>query len=155
MVTEWIPIVGIITSSIMVVLVVMLVSRSRERRVELQVQMQSKLIERFGTPAELVQFLHSPAGRQFVSGVQAAPRMFARDRIVAAFTRAIVLLSVGVAFVSIAILDSQSDWYIPAAIVFSLGLGFLVAAIVTWRFSMSFKVDDDLPPSLTGTTNNA
>ena len=146
MVTEWIPIVGVIFSSITVVLIVAQVTRSRERRVEAQMQMQSRLIERFGTPTELVQFLHSPAGRQFVTGVQSVPKLFARERIVAGFTRAIILTFLGLAFTVIAFIESDSGWYIPAAIVFSLGVGYLLAAVVTWKFSAAYKVDEELPP---------
>jgi hypothetical protein len=152
MVMEWIPIVSVITSSIMVVFIVALVTKSRERRLESQMQMQTRLIDRFGSSNELAAFLQSPAGRQFVTGVSAVPRMFARERIVAAFTRAIILTSVGVAFVMIALIQGDSDWYTPAAIVFSLGLGYLMAAVVTWRFSQKFVADDELPPAA---TNNA
>jgi len=152
MVMEWIPIVSVITSSIMVVFIVALVTKSRERRVEAQMQMQSRLIDRFGSSNELATFLQSPAGRQFVSGVASVPKMFARERIVAAFTRAIILTSVGVAVVVIAFIQEDSGWYIPASIVFSLGLGYLFAAIVTWRFSQKFVAEDELPPVA---TNNA
>jgi hypothetical protein len=91
-------------------------------------QMQTKVIERFGTSNDLAQFLHSPAGRQFVNGVTSVPKMFARERIVAAFSRAIMFTAFGVAFTIIAILQGDSDGYIPSSIVFSLGLGYLIAA---------------------------
>ena len=91
----WIPIIGILSSSAMVVLVVYFVTRARQRRVEAQVEMQSKLIDRFGSAPELVSFLQSPAGRQFVTGVQSAPDVLTRERILSGFTRAIVLSSLG------------------------------------------------------------
>ncbi len=152
MVLDWIPIVSVVTSSIMVVVIVALVTKSRERRVEAQMQMQSRLIDRFGSSNELAAFLHSPAGRQFVTGVAAVPKMFARERIVAAFTRAIILTAVGVSFTIIAIIEDDTSWYVPASIVFSLGVGYLIAAIVTWRFSQKFIAEDELPPVA---TNNA
>lgn len=152
MVMEWIPIVSVITMSVMVVFIVALVTKSRERRLDAQMQMQTRLIDRFGSSNELATFLQSPAGRQFVTGVSTVPKMFARERIVAAFTRAIILTSVGVAFVVIALIENDSDWYVPASIVFSLGLGYLIAAVVTWRFSQKFVAEDELPPVA---TNNA
>lgn len=142
---ELIPIFGMVTSSAVVVLVVWLVTHSRQRRVEAQVQMQSKLIERFGTAPELIQFLHSPAGRQFVAGVQGAPIALSRERIMAGFTRSILMTSVGVAFVVIAVLDREDDWLIPASIVFSLSLGYLLATYVTYRFSKSIARDEAMP----------
>ena len=145
---EWIPIIGILASSAMVVLVVGMVTKSRQRRVEAQVQMQGKLIERFGSAPELVTFLHSPAGRQFVAGVQSAPTTLTRERILSGFTRAIILTALGLAFIFIAFFDREDGWIIPAAIVFSLGLGYLAATFVAYRFSKSFREEDGLPPIL-------
>lgn len=145
---EWIPIVGMVTSTAMVIWVVALVTRARQRRVEAQVQMQSKLIERFGSAPELIEFLQSPAGRQFVAGVQGAPVALARERIMSGFTRAILLTALGVAFMFIAFWEHDSGWIIPAAIVFSLGIGYLLATFVTYRFSRSIAGDAGLPPAL-------
>src|SRR5690349_8831235 len=94
----WIPIIGIIASSTMVVLVVLFVTRGRQKRVEAQVEMQSKLIDRFGSAPELIHFLQSPAGRQFITGVQSAPEVMTRERIMSGFSRAVVLSCLGVAF---------------------------------------------------------
>ena len=144
----WIPIIGILSSSAMVVLVVALVTKSRQRRIEAQVQMQAKLIERFGSATELVEFLHSPAGRDFVAGVQGAPATLTRERLLSGFTRAIILTALGTAFVFIAFFDRDDDWIIPAAIVFSLGLGYLLATYISYRFSRGLREDAALPPAM-------
>src|SRR5688572_32368296 len=91
----WIPIIGTIATGVTVVMVVFYVTRARQRRVEAQVEMQSKLIDRFGSAPELVTFLHSPAGRQFITGVQSAPEVLTRERIMTGFTRAVVLSTLG------------------------------------------------------------
>lgn len=135
---DLIPLVGIVTSSAVVVWVVSIVTQARLRRVEAQVAMQTKLIERFGSAPELVEFLHSPAGRQFVAGVQSAPVALTRERILGGFTRAIIMTALGAAFVALGIIVDDS-WYIPASIVFSLGLGYLIATYVSYRFSKSFR----------------
>ena len=152
---EWIPIVGIVVSSAMVIWVVALVTGARTRRVEAQVQMQSKLIERFGTAPELVEFLHSPAGRQFVAGVQSAPAALSRERIMSGFTRAIIMTALGGGFIALAIIEDNGDWFIPATIVFSLGVGYLIATFVSWRFSKSLAEGDVFPPALRGDQHNA
>lgn len=74
----WIPVIGMLTSTAMVVLIVYFVAKSRQRRAELQAEVQTRLIDRFGTAPELIEFLQSPAGQQFVSGVQSAPALMAR-----------------------------------------------------------------------------
>jgi hypothetical protein len=142
----WIPIIGIVASSTMVVLVVYFVTRGRQRRVEAQVQMQSRLIDRFGSAPELVTFLHSPAGRQFITGVQGAPEVLTRERIMSGFTRAIVLTMLGLAFLFLTFVDNQ-DWAVPAAIVFSLGIGYFLATFISYKLSAKVRAGE-LEPSL-------
>ena len=136
---ELIPIFGILSSSTMVVLIVYFVSRSRARRAEVQAEVQSRLIDRFGTAPELIEFLQSPAGREFVSGVQSAPALLARERVLSGFTRAIVLTALGTAFLFLTFFLEDDDFAIPAAIVFSLGLGYLLATFVSYRLSQKME----------------
>ena len=136
----WISIMGMLTSTTMVVLVVYLVARSRQRRVELQAEVQSKLIDRFGTAPELINFLQSPAGRQFVSGVQGVPGALARERIMSGFTRSIVLSMLGAAFLGLTAFY-DNDFAVPAAILFSLGIGYFLATLVSYRLSASMGGD--------------
>ncbi len=131
---EMIPLFGIVASSATIVCIIFLVTRSRTRRAELQVEMQSRLIDRFGTAPELVQFLHSPAGQHFVAGVQGAPQTMTRERVAAGFTRAIVLSMLGFSFLMLTLLVDH-DFAIPAAILLSLGIGYLLATFVSYRMS--------------------
>ncbi|MEA2462931.1 MAG: hypothetical protein QOJ98_678, partial [Acidobacteriota bacterium] len=91
MAMDLIPIIGMLSSSATVVLIVYFVTKGRQRRVEVQAEMQSRLIDRFGSAPELVEFLHSPAGRSFVTGVQGASAVLTRERLMSGFSRAIVL----------------------------------------------------------------
>jgi len=136
---EWIPIVGMLSSFSMVVLVVYFVTRARQRRVELQAEMQSKLIDRFGSGPELVGFLQSPAGKEFVVGVQTAPSVMTRERVLGGFTRSIILTALGVAFLFLTFWE-DNNFVVPAAIVLSLGIGYFIATFVSWRLSASLTV---------------
>jgi hypothetical protein len=142
---EMIPIFGIVSSSAMVVLIVYFVSRARARRSEVQAEVQTRLIDRFGSAPELIDFLQSPAGRQFVNGVQSAPALLARERILSGFSRAIVLSMLGAAFVALTIFYDR-DFAVPAAILFSLGLGYLLATFVSWRLSKHLDGVDAATP---------
>lgn len=146
----WIPIIGILSSSVMVVLIVYFVSRSRQRRAEVQAEVQTRLIDRFGSAPELIEFLQSPAGRQFVTGVQSAPAALARERILSGFTRSIVLSMVGAAFLALTIFY-EDGFAVPAAILLSLGVGYLLATLVSYRLSKHMHGGDVLSPA--GSTN--
>jgi len=142
---EWIPIVSVITSSAMIVLVVYFVTRGRARRVEVQAEVQGRLIDRFGTAPELIEFLQSPAGRAFVSGVQSAPALLTRERILSGFTRSIVLSMLGAAFLGLTFFY-DNDFAVPASILFSLGIGYLIATFVSWRLSRHLHGGDVMKP---------
>lgn len=138
-----IPIVGIVASSLTVILVVFFVTRARQRRVEAQIEMQGRLIDRFGSAPELITFLQSPAGRQFVAGVQSAPGVLTRERILSGFTRAIILTMLGVAFLFIRFFDGDRDYMFPAAILFCLGLGYFLATYISYRMSAKLLANED------------
>lgn len=143
---ELIPIFGILSSSATVVLIVYFVSRSKARRAEVQAEVQTRLIDRFGSAPELIDFLQSPAGRQFVTGVQSAPALLARERILSGFSRAIVLSMLGAAFLALTFWYND-DFAVPASILFSLGIGYLLATFVTWRLSRHLNGGDVFNPS--------
>ena len=142
---EWIPIIGMLSSSAMVVLIVYFISRGRARKAEVQAEVQTKLIDRFGTAPELIEFLQSPTGRQFVMGVNSAPLILARERIASGFTRAIVLSFLGAAFLALTFFYSD-DFAVPAAIVFSLGIGYLLATLVSYRMVHKLENDSNTNP---------
>lgn len=131
---ELIPLFGIFTTTVMVIFVVWTVTRARTRRAEVQAEVQTKLIDRFGTATELIDFLQSSAGRQFVSGVQSAPAIMARERIISGFTRSIVLTMLGTAFAMLTFFYDD-DFAVPAAILFCLGLGYVIATYVSYKLA--------------------
>lgn len=146
---ELIPILGILSSSAMVVLIVYFVSRAKARRAEVQAEVQTRLIDRFGSAPELIEFLQSSAGRQFVSGVQSAPALLTRERILTGFSRAIILTMLGLAFTGLAIVYGGYHNPLPffAAIFLALGIGYLLATFVSWRLSRHLHGGDVLNPS--------
>jgi hypothetical protein len=143
---ELIPIFGILSSSAMVVLIVYFVSRSKARRAEVQAEVQTRLIDRFGSAPELIEFLQSPAGRQFVNGVQSAPALLTRERILSGFSRAIVLSMLGAAFLGLTLWYDE-DFAVPASIILALGIGYLLATFVSWRLSRNLHGGDIFNPS--------
>jgi hypothetical protein len=138
---DLIPIVGILSSTVMIVFIVYFVTRGRQRRVDAQVEMHNRLIDRFGTASELVEFLHSPAGRQFVSGVDLAPALMTRERLMSGFSRSIVLTALGIAFVCLTFLVDD-DFVVPASILLSLGIGYLVATFVSYKLASKLMTTD-------------
>lgn len=130
-----IPILGMLIGFAMVIGIIVIFTRARQRRMEIQAELQSKLIERFGSTPDLVAFLQSPAGREFVTGVQQGPMKYTRERIISGFRRSIVLTMLGLALTG---LEFYEHGFLPfGLIVLFLGLGYLGATIVSMKLSHS------------------
>ena len=139
---ELIALVGMVTSFVFFFGVVFLLVRMRQRRYELRAQVQSKLIERFGTSQELVDFLQSPAGRQFVDGVQ-NEKVIVHNRALSGIRKAIILSFLGLGLMAIWAMTTAHfvSWF--GILFIALGVGYLVAAFVSMRLSRENGVTND------------
>ena len=138
----WLPIIVSLGFFAMVVWIVWLGTSSKNRRAQAQADVQTKLIERFGTSKEFIEFLQSPAGRQFVTGVETTATIYAHDRIVSGFGKGIVLSLLGVGFLAIWIFDSNRGFLYPGFILLGLGAGFFLSTLVTMKLSKSYGLID-------------
>jgi hypothetical protein len=126
----------------MVVWIVWLGTNSKNRRAQAQVEVQTKLIERFGTSKEFIEFLQSPSGRQFVTGVEVTSSLYARDRIVSGFGKGIVISLLGLGFLAIWIFDDNRGFLYPGFILLGLGVGFFLSTLLTIKLSKSYGLID-------------
>jgi len=135
-----IPIVLSLGFFVMVIAIVYFTTQSRQQRVRYQAEVQTKLIERFGTAPELVTFLKSPEGREFLGAVEAAPKYMAGDRILAGIRKSIVLGFLGAGFLLLCIPDSlrNDGFLIAGGILLALGVGYFVSTLVSLKLSRSW-----------------
>src|SRR5947207_4579420 len=119
----------------MVVWIVWLSVSAKNRRMQAQTEVQIKLIERFGTSKEFIEFLQSPAGQRFVSGVEVTTALYARDRIIRGFGTGIVISLLGLGFLAIWVFDNHGGFIYPGFILLGLGLGFFISALVSLKLS--------------------
>lgn len=146
MIWETIPIIGMVGGMTMTIIVVYLISKTRQRRLELQAEIQAKLIDRFSSAPELIQFLQSPTGREFVNGVQSVPAVLSRERVATGIGRAILLAFAALPFLGMAYVFEESGLLVPALIFGSLGIGYVVATWVSHRISTRFGLIEPQPP---------
>jgi hypothetical protein len=126
----------------MIVWIVWLGTNAKNRRAQAQTEVQTKLIERFGTSKEFIEFLQSPAGQRFVSGVEVSTALYARDRIIRGFGTGIVISLLGLGFLAIWLFDHNGGFIYPGFILLGLGLGFFVSALVSLKLSRSYGLVD-------------
>src|SRR5205814_7660051 len=142
-----IPIVRGTGFFIMVAFIVWAKANARAQQARYNAEVLSKRIERFGSGPELIEFLKSPEGQQFATGISKLPKLAARDRVVGGFTRAIFLTFLGLAFLALCFTEMENPGFIiTGAILTALGLANLVSAIVSLKLSKRMGlVDNDDP----------
>lgn len=143
-----IPLLGTLMSFTIVGIVIITVARSRQRRLEMQTEIQSKLIDKFGSTGELASFLQSEVGRQFVTGVQTAGQRHVHDRALSAVRAGIVLTALGVGFLVLWPLANARGLVWPGVLLFVLGAAYFGSAYSMMRFaSLRSQPPSELPPS--------
>lgn len=138
--TEWVAILVPGFFFAMIVLIVFFISQGRARTAQIQAEVQTRMIERFASAPEFVNFLQSSAGRQFMGGFGDAPRAVASDRILGGLSRGIVLAFLGAGFLGICLFeDSRNTGFLIAGFVLlGLGVGYMVSTLVSVRLSRSW-----------------
>ena len=136
----WIPIVAVGGSFIMVVAIVYLVMRAKERSSRYRADVQMKMIDRFGSAGEFTQFLESPAGQQFLQ----QPRRQTRDRAIGNIPGALVRTFIGLAFTACALIFRDEGFFVPGFILLGIGIALFISSAIAWRLN---KQPDNAQPS--------
>ena len=142
---ETMPMVVSVAFFAMVAIIVSNGARSRQRIARMQVEIQSKMIERFGSAPEFVGFLQSDSGRQFMQSLGAVPKARASNNILLSVRRAVVLSFLGVGFLVICISPEYRNegFFIAGCILLGLGVGYGVSAVLSVKLSRAWGL---MPP---------
>jgi hypothetical protein len=153
--SEIAPMFALITMMIAGVLVVrMAIENGKSKReAEAQLQLHTRLIDKFGSPKELLDYLQSDAGRKFLTPRTVQKAMPYR-RILGAAQAGVVLTFVGVAFWLIRGSFDQDGMLVATfigGVTLALGIGFIVSAILAHMLSSKWGL---LNGNGTGTGKN-
>jgi len=139
----FIPITISIAFFAMIAFIVWAKSHAKAQQSRYNAEVQTKLIDRFGSGPEMIEFLKSPEGQQFATGISKLPKLAARDRVVSGFTRAIFLTFLGVAFLLLEFTEMENPGFLIAgAVLTALGLANLVSAAVSLKMSKRMGLVD-------------
>ncbi len=133
-----IPIVSVISTFTMIVMVVWLIARAKQRQARYRADVQTKLIEKFNSAPELADFLASPAGKQFVGGMHEPVRAAVHDRIFGGIKWSLLVTAVGIGLLIARFSGEDDSLIVPAGILIALGVAWMIATYVTYRLSKSW-----------------
>ena len=138
------PVIGAIGMLVVLGWIVNVISNNRKtaRMANLQADLQSKLLDKFGSTPELLGYLQSDAGKNFGDLVPVAVQSTPYDKILSSVQTGIVSLTVGVAclFVRDQISDGFEGFTLLGALGIALGVGFLLSAGIAFLLSKKWGV---------------
>ncbi|HEV7920683.1 MAG TPA: hypothetical protein VGR02_07820 [Thermoanaerobaculia bacterium] len=136
----WIPIVTSIGCYIMITMIVMAIVRGKTERAKMHADVQAKMVERFGTAPEFIEYLRSAEGKAFMGAVEQTQQRSALDRVVSGFSKATVTAFLGLGFIVIYCFpDTRFEGFLIAGVILlMLGLGFILSALVSLKLSRNW-----------------
>ncbi|MBM3810594.1 MAG: hypothetical protein FJW20_03045 [Acidimicrobiia bacterium] len=111
----------------------------RAKAARYRAEVQNKMLDRFGNTQELLAYLQTEAGKQFLEGAETEPAPNPLSRILRALQSGAILLLLGLSLLFL--IATQSDPDARQALLFigtpvtSIGLGFLAAGALSYRLS--------------------
>jgi hypothetical protein len=114
----------------------------RQRRLKAQVELHTRLLDKFSSANEVVEFLQTPTGAQFVDGIS-SDREEPANGILRSTHRGIILVIVatGCLFLNWYYRDSRDNpLLVIGVILMCLGVGFLVSAGISHRLTKALRL---------------
>ena len=124
----------------MVVFIVLFRTREKQARVQARTELHKHLLDKFGSGAELAQFLETEGGKKMIEDLGKGD-VSAKERSLRPLIAGIVLTCLGIAF--LVLTYYEPDLVMPGGILLAIGVGFLIAAFVTLRLSKSWEADEE------------
>lgn len=136
----WIPIVCSLGCYVMITWIVVAIVNGKTARAKAHAEVQARMVDRFGTAPEFVEFLHTTEGRAFMGAVEKTQQRTALDRVVGGFSKAVVMACLGLGFIILYLVpDTRWEGFIiTGLILFTLGIGFLLAALLSLKLSRNW-----------------
>jgi hypothetical protein len=135
----FIPILGILAPMFLVGWIVWIGGKSQARRLDALTSAQARIMEKFGSAREFIEFLQTPGGMRYLDAFT-MPKKAPSERILKSVTAGIVLTSLGLGLLAIGgfYRFEEAPPVIIGTLVLSLGVGFLVSAWLSTRLSRAW-----------------
>lgn len=111
----------------------------RYKTTKLQAELQAKLLEKFGSGQELLAYVQSNAGKQFLESLTVEQKTpYGRILGAAQVSILLILLSFAFLFLRGRVAGAEEGFLVFGTVTLSLGVGFGLAAALSYYLSKSF-----------------
>jgi peptidoglycan/LPS O-acetylase OafA/YrhL len=126
----------------MSVLIVWIAQLARRHTIQQRAELRRHLLDKFNSGQELTQFLETPQGHNFIKELEIGGRSASsKQRILRSIVTGIVLSMIGAGF--LALLHYEHDFIFPGVILLAIGIGFLIAAGVSYWLSKKWGIFEE------------
>lgn len=135
-----IPITFFVAIAVTIIWVSSTSNRRREVEARSQADVHHRLLEKFGTSKDFIDFMQTDGGKVFLKPLPVANPAAPYRKILASTTAGVILSMFGIALLILhAVAFDSEEGMIGGGIIFlMIGLGFLVSAAISYRLSKAW-----------------
>lgn len=117
-------------------------NRRREVEARSQAEVHNRLIEKFGTSKEFVDFMQTDGGKVFLRPLPVTNPAAPYRKILASISAGVILTMFGIALLVLHAVgfDHDEEMLGGGIIILMIGIGFLVAAAISYRLSKAWGI---------------
>jgi len=131
-------VLGIVGGSFLFVgWIIWIVSRRRRERQQHEIELRSRMLEKFGSSDEFVGFMQTDAGKKFLETSSLRGEKSLHARVMSSLSSGVILILLGGAFFFLARMEGDTGLLFPATILSAIGLGLIITAVIFVRMSKS------------------
>lgn len=121
---------------VMVVFIVWLATREKQARIQARTEFNKHLLDKFASSQELVAFLGQEGSERLLDEMWSEKEQGPRERILGIIIPGCIITSIGIGFL---LLSTKTPGLRVAGVtIFAAGIGVLIAAAVSYRFSKAW-----------------
>jgi hypothetical protein len=128
-----VPLVSVVAGSLLFMWAIWLGVKARMRRIELMTELQNKVLDKFGTSSEFVEFARTPEGRNWMTASSEGKSRQA-DKVLSSLRWGLILACFGGAFLILAAIQER-DLVYPGFLIGSIGVGFLAHSLLAAKLA--------------------
>lgn len=143
-----IPITMFVAIAVTIIWVSSTSNRRREAESRAQAEMHNRLLEKFGTSKEFIDFMQTDGGKVFLKPLPVTNPAAPYRKILASITTGVILTMFGIALLVMhAVVFDHEEGALGGGIIFlMIGIGFLVSAAISYRLSKAWGILEERSP---------
>ena len=135
MTAMWVMILGAIVGTFFFLgWIVWLETRQKRERQERDIELRSRMLEKFGTSEEFVGFMQTDAGKKFLDMPKTKAEKSWRKKVASSVSFGAILIMLGIAFLVLA-WGFDEDMTFPGVILIAIGIGLGISAYTYYRLA--------------------